>query len=143
MTQNISSIPRPLVRTNQWFIFLSVIATWLTGQAWFLLIPLTAGLLGMFFEFNPIMRVAKLFLQKKPSEYIPEDKDQQQFNQIIAISLLAIGFISYMMNWAIMALVATIMVAAASFIAILGFCVGCFIRFRWQQYRYHKTHNQH
>ncbi|WNB90854.1 DUF4395 domain-containing protein [Bacillus sp. NEB1478] len=140
MTNNISSIPRPLVRTNQWFIFLSVVATWLTGQAWILLLPLTAGLLGMFLNFNPIMRAAKLFLKKKPSEYIPEDKDQQQFNQVIAISLLAMGFISYMMNWSTIAVVATVMVAAASFIAILGFCIGCFIRFRWQQYRYHKTH---
>jgi energy-converting hydrogenase Eha subunit C len=142
MTKSSASIPRPLVRTNQWFIFLSVIATWLTGQAWILLLPLSAGLLGMLFNFNPVMRVAALFLKKKPSEYIPEDKDQQQFNQLIAISLLALGFISYTLNWTGLAIAATAMVAAASFIAILGFCVGCFIRFRWQQYRYQKTQNQ-
>jgi hypothetical protein len=141
MTENISSIPRPLVRTNQWFIFLSVVATWLTHQTWILLLPLTAGLLGMFFNYNPVMRLAKTFLKKHPSAYIPEDKDQQQFNQVIAISLLALAFISYMMNWTTVALVASIMVAAASFIAILGFCVGCFIRFQWQQYRYRKTHS--
>ncbi|RZT23461.1 DUF4395 domain-containing protein [Fictibacillus sp. BK138] len=142
MSKSAVSIPRPLVRTNQWFIFLSVVATWLTGQAWILLLPLSAGLLGMFFNFNPVMRVAALFLKKKPSEYIPEDKDQQQFNQLIAISLLALGFISYTLSWTGLALAATVMVAAASFIAILGFCVGCFIRFRWQQYQYRKTHNQ-
>ena len=28
----IRSIPRPLVRANQWTIFLSVILTWITGQ---------------------------------------------------------------------------------------------------------------
>jgi hypothetical protein len=140
MTKSTSSIPRPLVRTNQWFIFLSVIATWISGQAWILLLPLAAGLLGMFFDFNPVMRFAKLFLKKKPSDYIPEDKDQQQFNQLIAISLLGVGFIGYTLNWTGIAIGATVMVAAASFIAILGFCIGCFIRFRWQQYRYHKTH---
>jgi energy-converting hydrogenase Eha subunit C len=142
MTKSPASIPRPLVRTNQWFIFLSVTATWLTGQAWILLLPLIAGLLGMFFNFNPVMRFAAIFLKKKPSEYIPEDKDQQQFNQLIAITLLAIGFIGYTLNWTVLAVAATAMVAAASFIAILGFCVGCFIRFRWQQYRYQKTQNQ-
>jgi hypothetical protein len=142
MTKSPASIPRPLVRTNQWFIFLSVAATWLTGQAWILLLPLSAGLLGMFFNFNPVMRFAGIFLKKKPSEYIPEDKDQQQFNQLIAISLLALGFFGYTLHWTGVALVATVMVAAASFIAILGFCVGCFIRFRWQQYRYQKTQNQ-
>jgi hypothetical protein len=142
MTQIPSYIPRPLVRTNQWFIFLSVAATWLTGQAWILLLPLTAGLLGMFFNFNPVMRMAKLFLKKKLSEYIPEDKDQQQFNQLIAISLLAAGYLGYTLNWTGIAIAATVMVATASFIAILGFCVGCFIRFRWQQYRYKKSQNQ-
>ncbi|MFC0238117.1 DUF4395 domain-containing protein [Fictibacillus phosphorivorans] len=132
-------IPRPLVRTNQWFIFLSTLATWLSGQTWFLLLPLIAGLLGMFFDYNPIMRAAKLFLKKKPSEYIPEDKDQQQFNQLIAISLLTVGFLSHLMGWSTIAWTATIMVATASFVAILGFCIGCFIRFRWQQYRYKKA----
>lgn len=139
MTHSSISIPRPLVRTNQWFIFLSTLATWLTGQPWFLLLPLVAGLLGMFFDYNPIMKAATLFLKKKPSEYIPEDKDQQQFNQLIAISLLAVGFLSYILGWGTAAWIATIMVATASFVAILGFCIGCFIRFRWQQYRYKRT----
>ncbi|MDM5317047.1 DUF4395 domain-containing protein [Fictibacillus sp. b24] len=142
MSQNVSSIPRPLVRTNQWFIFLSIAATWISGQAWILLLPLIAGLLGMFFDYNPVMKFAKRFLQKNPSAYIPEDKEQQNFNQLIAITLLALGFVGYTLNWNALALTATIMVATASFVAILGFCVGCFIRFRWQQYRYHKAHNQ-
>ncbi|MGA4721232.1 DUF4395 domain-containing protein [Fictibacillus nanhaiensis] len=142
MSQPVASIPRPLVRTNQWFIFLSVVATWVSGQAWILLLPLVAGLLGMFFDYNPVMKVAKRFLKKNPSAFIPEDKDQQQFNQLIAVSLLALGFVGYTLNWYAVALTATIMVATASFVAILGFCVGCFIRFRWQQYRYHKAQNQ-
>ncbi len=139
MSNSPISIPRPLVRTNQWFIFLSTVATWLSGQSWLLLLPLIAGLLGMFFDYNPVMRVAKLFLKKNPSEYIPEDKDQQQFNQLIAISLLAVGFLSYLMGWSTIAWIATIMVATASFVAILGFCIGCYIRFKWQQFRYKRT----
>ncbi|MED1863092.1 DUF4395 domain-containing protein [Fictibacillus nanhaiensis] len=139
MSHSFTSIPRPLVRTNQWFIFLSTVATWLTGQTWLLLLPLVAGLLGMFFNYNPLMEAAKLFLKKKSSEYIPEDKDQQQFNQLIATSLLAVGLLSDLMGWSTIAWIATIMVATASFVAILGFCIGCFIRFRWQQYRYKKA----
>ncbi|MET3729228.1 hypothetical protein ABID52_002809 [Fictibacillus halophilus] len=139
MSNSPISIPRPLVRTNQWFIFLSTVATWLSGQSWLLLLPLIAGLLGMCFDYNPVMRVAKLFLKKNPSEYIPEDKDQQQFNQLIAISLLAVGFLSYLMGWSTITWIATIMVATASFVAILGFCIGCYIRFKWQQFRYKRT----
>ncbi len=45
----------------------------LTGQMLILIIPITAGLLGLLFNFNPVMRLARLFLKKKPSDYIPED----------------------------------------------------------------------
>jgi Domain of unknown function (DUF4395) len=139
MSESIPFIPRPLVRLNQWFIFLSVVATWLTNQPWILLLPFAAGFLGLLLDFNPVMRVGRLFLKKKAAEYYPEDKDQQQFNQLIAVSLLALGFIGYTLNWTVLAVTATAMVALASFIAILGFCIGCFIRFRWQQYQFQKA----
>ncbi|WP_044895115.1 DUF4395 domain-containing protein [Bacillus alveayuensis] len=139
MGQTNRSIPRPLVRTNQWFIVISVVATWISGQEWLLAFPLVAGLLGLFFNFNPVMRLAKLFLKKLPSEYIQEDAEQQQFNQVIAVVCLALGLISYLAHWTIVAYIFTAMVALAAFVAILGFCVGCFIRYQWQQYRYKKS----
>lgn len=138
----IRSIPRPLVRANQWTIFLSVIITWITGQEWILAIPLIACLLGWFFNFNPVMRLAKLFLKKKPSEYIPEDASQQKFNSIIAIACLGLGFISFILNWNVAGYVFTIMVGIASLVAILGFCVGCFILFQWKQYNYRRSIKQ-
>lgn len=139
MKQELHSVPRPLVRTNQWFIVICVLATWIFRQEWFLALPLGAGILGLFFGFNPIMRFAKLFLRKHPSEYIPEDRDQQQFNQIIAVVCLAIGLISYLVHWEVLAYIFTAMVALAAFIAILGFCIGCFIRYQWMQYRYRRS----
>ena len=130
------SIPRPLVRTNQWFIVLSVVATWISGQYWLLALPLVAGLMGILFGVNPVMRFAKLFLQKPVNQYIPEDKNQQRFNQIIAVACLVLGIIGYATHIAVLAYIFTTMVALAAFIAILGFCVGCFIRYQWLQYRH-------
>ncbi|RYL95469.1 DUF4395 domain-containing protein [Sporolactobacillus sp. THM7-4] len=138
MKQTPGSIPRPLVRTNQWVIVLSVAATWVTGWIWFLLIPLISGLLGLFFHFNPIMRFAKLFLRKPLSAYKPEDRDQQKFNQTIAVSCLAIGFVSYLLHWTVIAVLFTAIVGLAAFIAILGFCIGCFIHYQWSQYRHRR-----
>lgn len=135
----IRTVPQPLVRTNQWFIFLSVVITWITGQEWILAIPFVFGLLGLLFDFNPIMRFAKLFLKKRPSEYIPEEHAQQQFNQVIAVIFLGFGLLSFLMTWNLAGYVFTVMVAAASFVAILGFCIGCFIRFQWQQYRHRRS----
>ena len=142
MTQQSISIPRPLVRTNQWTIFLSVVLTWLTGQYWILLIPLIANLLGFTIGFNPIIRGAKLFLRKDPKQYIPEDAGQQRFNSSIATICLAVGFLGFVAGWTVVGYTFTVMVALASFIAILGFCVGCFIHFQARQYLYRRRQKQ-
>lgn len=135
MAAELRTIPRPLVRTNQWFIVISVISTWLTGLDWILALPLLAGISGLLFGYNPVMRIASSFLRKKKSEYIPEDWDQQQFNQKIAVCCLAGGLISYTSGFIALGHIFTVMVALAAFIAILGFCIGCFIRFQWSQYK--------
>lgn len=132
-------IPRPLVRTNQWVILISVILTWVTGVAWILAIPLVANSLGFFFGFNPIMRFAKLFLKKAPSAYIPEDAASQKFSSGIAIICLAAGLAGFVFDFYAVGYVFTIMVAVASSIAILGFCVGCYIFFQIKQFQYRQS----
>ncbi|MGE7604559.1 DUF4395 domain-containing protein [Peribacillus sp. NPDC097675] len=139
MPDKIRSIPRPLVRTNQWFIFLSVVTALSTSQVWILAVPLVAGLLGLVFNFNPVMRMAKLFLKKEPSAYIPEDHAQQQFNQMIAVVCLSLGLVSFLLDWNVTGYIFTVMVGLASFIAILGFCIGCFILYQWKQYNYRRS----
>lgn len=139
MTEIIRSIPRPLVKTNQWIIVGSVLLTWLLGQEWILLVPIISGVLGLLFDFNPVMKIARLFLKKDPKAYIPEEWEQQQFNQKIAVSCLGIGFISFLIGWDTLGYIFTILVAVAAFVAILGFCVGCFIHFQWKQYKYRHT----
>ena len=67
---------------------LSVVLTWLTSSSWFLLIPFIAGLSGVAFGYNPIMQFAKQFLKKSKESYIPEDWEQQQFNQKMAVFCL-------------------------------------------------------
>jgi hypothetical protein len=135
MTTGIRSIPQPLVRTNQWFIVISVVSSWLTGLEWILILPLIAGLSGLFFNYNPVMRAARYFLKKHPSKYIPEDWEQQQFNQKIAVICLGGGLVSYANGFIALGHFFTIMVALAAFVAILGFCIGCFIRYQWTKFR--------
>jgi len=133
------SIPRPLVKTNQSVIVISVLLTWLTQSEWILLIPFIAGLSGILFGYNPIMQLAKKFLKKPMKSYIPEDWEQQQFNQKIAVVCLGAGFVSFLLGWNTAGYVFTIMVATAAFIAILGFCIGCFILYQWKQYQYRRA----
>ncbi|GLC88084.1 DUF4395 domain-containing protein [Lysinibacillus piscis] len=132
-------IPRPLVRLNQWIILLSVLLTWITANAWVLLLPLMANLWGVLVGVNPIIKVGKVFLRKPLSTYIPEDKQQQKFNSGIASFCLGIGWLSYMLHWQLVGHLFTAMVAIASSIAIAGFCIGCFVQFQWKQWQYKRA----
>lgn len=137
--KNDTPIPRPLVRTNQWFIVLFVLAAWLTHAGWLLAVPLVAGVMGLTLNWNPVMWFAKLFLRRPASAYILEDRAQQQFNQVIAVTCLTLALIAFATGFAIVGYIFSTLVAAAAFIAILGFCVGCLIRFQWTQYRHRRS----
>ncbi|WP_226002752.1 DUF4395 domain-containing protein [Paenibacillus sp. BJ-4] len=141
MSQAAASIPRPLVRANQWVIVLSVVFTWTTGVYWVLAIPLVAGLLGVLFNFNPVMRIAKLFLKRSPSSYIQEDRGQQRFNQLLAVFFLLMALVGFTFQWSIVAYVFSAMVLVAATVAILGFCIGCFILYQWSQYQYRRRNH--
>ncbi|MFL6560384.1 MAG: DUF4395 family protein [Bacillus sp. (in: firmicutes)] len=45
---------------------------------------------------------------------------------------------SFSLGWTTLGYVFTILVAVAAFVAILGFCVGCFIHYQWKQYKYRR-----
>ncbi len=139
MMSQVLAIPRPLVRLNQWTILLSVIFTWITGVIWLLVIPLAANLLGILFNYNPIIRVGRLFLKKAPSAYIREDAQQQKFNSSIASFCLAAGLLGYLLDWQVLGYIFTAMVAIASSIAIAGFCIGCFLHFQLKQWQYRRS----
>lgn len=138
MAKKVPFIPRPLVRTNQWVIVISVALSLTTQIYWFLLIPLISALSGLIFHYNPVLQIARLFLRKPISSYAREDPAQQRFNQTIASSLLLISLIASFLHWQWLAIIASILVGLAAFIAILGFCIGCFIHYQWSQYRYRK-----
>ena len=131
-------IPRPLVRTNQTFIVLSIILAVITQFYWILLLPILAGLSGILFEKNFIILIAKRFLKKKTSEYVLEDKSDLRFNQIIATVLLSASLISSITNHPILAIIFAAFVFLAASIALSGFCIGCWIHFQLRQYKYRR-----
>lgn len=135
---HMKTIPKPLVLANQWTIVMSVVLSLITQTAWILLIPLISCLLGLLAGFNPVLAIVKQFLTKPANQYEQEDYEQLQFNQWLAVGFLVIACISFLMNWIVLFNIATIMVGIAALVAILGFCIGCFIRFQYQQWTYRR-----
>jgi MFS family permease len=132
------TIPKPLVLASQWTIVLSVVIALITQNGWILFLPLISCLLSVFFGFHPIMLIVKRFLKKPLNQYLQEDLEQLQFNQWMALSFLLIAVVSFVLDWKMIFNVATIMVGMAALVAILGFCIGCFIRFHFQQWQYRR-----
>lgn len=135
MISNTASIPRPLVRANQAVIVASVLISWVLsiwrdGFFLLLLIPLVSGLSGLITGYNPIFRIARRFLKKPAASFLQEDAADQRFNQILAVSMLMISLLSFILEMPVLGYVFSALVFTAALVAMLGFCVGCFIRYR-------------
>ncbi|KHF37861.1 DUF4395 domain-containing protein [Halalkalibacter okhensis] len=132
-------IPKPLVQANQLFIVITVLLSLLFSK-WLLLIPFTNGVISLVTKRNMIIEVVKNFLKKPKDQYILEDSDQQLFNQWIATICLGLSLLFFNLGFISLGYLFSIMVLLAAGIALLGFCIGCTIRYRYMMWK-HKRLN--
>ncbi|WP_067729451.1 DUF4395 domain-containing protein [Oceanobacillus damuensis] len=132
------SIPKPLVQINQSFIVITVLLAFIIHPV-ILLLPFVNGLYTLITKSNPIIMSSRRFLKKPSNEYRQEDKDQQLFNQWIATICIGLSLIFFSLNYTIPAIIFSLMVLAASGIALMGYCIGCTIRYRYMMWRHKKT----
>ncbi len=132
------TIPKPLVQTNQSFIVLSVIAGLLITPA-ILLLPFAVGVYTLITKKNPVIMAAKPLLKKPANQYIQEDRDQQLFNQWIATVCLGLALVFFATGIQALAYFFSIMVMAAAGVALMGYCIGCTIRYRLMMMKHNRT----
>jgi len=132
------TIPKPLVQLNQIFILTTVLLG-LFIQPNILLLPLLIGVYTLLTKQNPIILLGKSFLPKPANTYLQEDKAQQIFNQWIATICIGLSFLFFSLNLPAMAFIFGLMVVAASGIALMGYCIGCTIRYRYMMWRSHRA----
>jgi hypothetical protein len=128
-------IPRPLVRTNQWFIVITSLAGLFINPV-ILLLPFLVGVLTLIMKKNPIILFSKRFLRRPMKDYVMEDRDQQLFNQWIATICLGLSLLFFLFHLNVLAIIFSVMVILAAGIAIMGYCIGCTIRFRYKMWKY-------
>ena len=133
-------IPRPLVRTNQWFIVVTSLAG-LFIHPLILILPFLVGVITLIMKKNPIILFSKRFLRRPLKDYYMEDRDQQLFNQWIATICLGLSLLFFWLHLKVLAISFSAMVILAAGIAIMGYCIGCTIRYRYKMWR-HKRHSQ-
>lgn len=130
-------IPKPLVQINQFFMVFSVLAGLLIHPS-LLLLPFLIGVITLITKKNPIILGSRRFLKKPSSQYIQEDKDQQIFNQWIATICLALALLSFSAGWTAAGYAFGILVIAAASVALMGFCIGCFVRYQYMMWRHRR-----
>lgn len=133
------SIPKPLVQLNQSFIVISVLLGLIFHPA-ILLVPFTVGVYTLLTKQNPVITFSKRFLSKPFEKHRQEDKDQQLFNQWIATVCLGLSIMFFYLNLTVLGFTFSLMVIAAAGIALMGYCIGCTIRYRYMMWK-HKRSN--
>ncbi|SDD44080.1 protein of unknown function [Priestia aryabhattai B8W22] len=129
------SIPKPLVKLNQLFIIITVLTALLAAK-WLLLLSFLVGVVTLATKRNPVIMAGKKLLKKPASSYQMEDRDQQLFNQWIATICIGIAFVSLLLGYTLIGYVFSIMVILAAGGALMGYCIGCTIRYRYMMWKY-------
>lgn len=132
------SIPKPLVQSNQAFIVLSVILALVFHKA-ILLLPFLVGAYTLITKKNPVIQFNKRFLKKPANQYIQEDRDQQLFNQWIATICLGLSLLFFALGITAAGYAFSLMVLIASAVALMGYCIGCTIRYRYMMWKHQKA----
>ncbi len=130
----IDGVPFPIVRLNRVVIVTCVLIALVTQQplvltALFLLL-LPAALFGR--KASLIFAVGSRLFAKQNATAPKEDKRTQRFNNIIATVFLAVSNLAFLVGAPVVGWAFAIGVAAAATVALLGFCVGCFIYYQFK-----------
>ncbi|MCF7804900.1 MAG: DUF4395 domain-containing protein [Candidatus Marinimicrobia bacterium] len=130
-----STIPRPLVQANRAFLDVTILAAFFIHPA-ILILPFLTGVSALAFRWHPVIKIGQRFLKKSPDEYRREDKADQRFNQWIATILIGLSLGAFSLGYQTLGYIFGGMVIAAASVALMGFCVGCYIRFKYMEWTY-------
>lgn len=137
-TQNKNGIPMPIVTLNRAILTFGILFALLTQQTWLttilFLILLPTTLLGK--QYSIIYWIGSWLFRKKIVASTYEDAGLQRFNNTIATTLLGFAQIFFLFGQSIVGWVFASMVMLASGVALLGFCVGCFLYYQFKIQRY-------
>jgi hypothetical protein len=133
-----NGVPFPIVKLNRAILTFGILFALISQQVWIttllfvLLLP--AVLFGK--NYSPIYLLGSVLFKTKIKSAKYEDAALQRFNNTIAVTLLGISQIFFLFNQLIFGWIFASMVMIASGVALMGFCVGCFLYYQFKIQRY-------
>jgi len=137
-----NGIPMPIVTLNRSIQAFGILFALLTQNFWIttiiFLIILPATILGK--RYSLVYFLGNVILKKQIKNSEVEDPRLVRFNNTIATTLLGLAQIAVLFSHPLAWIFAG-MVMLASGVALMGFCVGCFLyyQFNLQRYRFFKS----
>lgn len=133
-----ADIPLPIVKLNRWVLVLGILSGLALNQPLvttaLLLILLPGVLWGQ--RASLVFHVgSRLFAAQIPTAE-REDRRLMRFNNSIACLLLALAQVAFLVDGPLLAWGLTLAVVVAASVALMGFCVGCFLYYQFKLNRY-------
>ena len=138
MNNNYPTVPRPIVTfsraTNVAMVIIGLILQSPLPVVFLLALRLTALIGGQ--RYNLVARTGRLLLAHRLADADLEDIRPMRFNNGLAAFLFGIATIFFALGIPTVGWIFALMVAAASGIALAGFCVGCFLYYQFNLQRH-------
>jgi uncharacterized membrane protein YqgA involved in biofilm formation len=137
-------IPVPYLRANQTGIVTLVIIAAVARQPWVIAVLWVIQVLGLLFgmKANLFVQISKPFLEKAISQAKTEARELSRFNNGLAVTFLTISLLFFIGGWTLAGYIVAGILAAVAFIAICGFCLGCFLYFQLKMWKKRITKSQ-
>lgn len=133
-----NGIPLPIVTLNRAILTFGVLFALISQQVWITTLLFVLLLPAVIFgkNFSPIYLLGTVLFRTRIKSAKYEDTALQRFNNTIAVTLLGFSQIFFLFNQSIAGWIFASMVMIASGVALMGFCVGCFLYYQFKIQRY-------
>ena len=138
LTRDPKDVPIPVLNFTRWIYFIILVSgiilqkPWETTMLLVLLFPVV--LFGK--KWNIIGRFGKKLLASKIPGSLYEDRRLIQFNNTLLVIMLILAQIAFVTGNNVIGWLITSMAIAATGLALAGYCIGCFLYYRFKLYRY-------
>jgi Domain of unknown function (DUF4395) len=138
LTRDPKDVPIPVLNFTRWIYFIILVSgiilqkPWETTMLLVLLFPVV--LFGK--KWNIIGRFGKKLLASKIPGSLYEDRRLIQFNNTLLVIMLILAQIAFITGNIVIGWLITSMAIAATGLALAGYCVGCFLYYKFKLYKY-------
>ncbi len=135
---DVEGIPMPIVTFNRAVLVGGILTGFLLRQPLFTTALFVTLVLAVLFgsRGSLIFQIGKRLFAKRIATAEREDRRLMRFNNSIALVLLGLAQIAFGTGWTIVGWVLAGMVLTAASVALLGFCLGCSLYYRFKISRF-------